>query len=312
MFTPPDRFLRVARPDGDGRVRIGPRQIYILPTRYGLGFGLLLVLMLAGSINYANNLGFLLTFLLAGLGVVAMLHTWRNLNGIEILPGRNEPVFAGDRARFALRLRHPGGEHPGIGLGLGRETALLLDLPATGEADAGLTLPVERRGLQPLPRLRIHTTWPLGLLRAWAFVETDHRVLVYPRPGPPTPPREAADYRPSARGDKGVGADDFVALRHYRPGDSPRHIHWKSLAREQGLQTKQFGGDRAERLWLEWALTPGDTETRLSLLCRAVIEASDQGLAFGLRLPDGEIPPALGQAQRRRCLERLALFGGTE
>jgi len=74
-----------------------------------------------------------------------------------------------------------------------------------------LPLRVERRGLQRLPRLTIHTSWPLGLLRAWAFVETDQQLLVYPRPGPPAPPREAADYRPDARGDKGVGADDFVA-----------------------------------------------------------------------------------------------------
>ena len=309
MFTPPSRFLRLVRPDAGGRVRVGRRQIYILPTRAGLGFGLLLLLMLLGSINYANNLGFLLTFLLAGLGVVAMLHTWRNLNGIEILAGRPQPVFAGDRARFPIRLRHgDGGEHPGIRLRLDDQTAAV-DLPAAGETVVELALGAGRRGRLPLPRFSIDTTWPLGLLRAWAFVEAGHELLVYPRPGPSIPPPQAADYRPSARGDKGVGADDFVALRHYRPGDSPRHLHWKSLARGQGLQTKQFGGDRADRLWLEWALTPGDSETRLSLLCRAVLDASDDQLEFGLRLPGEEIPPARGPAQRRRCLERLALYG---
>jgi len=303
------RFLRLARSNPEGRAVIEARRIYILPTRYGVGYGVLLMLMLLGSINYANNLGFMLTFLLAGLGLVTMLHTWYNLLGLEILPGRTEPAFAGESALFAVRLNNQrSAQRPGIQLQLPDAAPVSLDLPAAAETEVALSVPTPQRGRFSLPRFSISTRYPLGLLRAWAYVEMDLQCLVYPAPGAAAPAIDAPDYRPSSKGDKGVGADDFIGLRHYRPGDSPKHLNWKALAREQGLQTKLFGGDRAERRWLDWACTRGNTETRLSLLCRGVLDASDQQLEFGLRLPGEEIAPAMGQIQRSRCLERLALF----
>jgi len=60
-------------------VRLDLRRIFILPTRSGIIFGLILMAMLIGSINYNNSLGFLLTFTLVGLGLVSILHTFRNL-----------------------------------------------------------------------------------------------------------------------------------------------------------------------------------------------------------------------------------------
>jgi len=95
---------RLARSNRSGRAVVTPRRIYILPTGYGILFAILLLLMLLGSINYANNLGFLLTFLLVGLGLVTMLHTWRNLVGLALNSGRATPVFAGEDAYFEIQL----------------------------------------------------------------------------------------------------------------------------------------------------------------------------------------------------------------
>ncbi|MEW8428499.1 MAG: hypothetical protein G8D61_02195, partial [gamma proteobacterium symbiont of Ctena orbiculata] len=94
------RLRRRAKPESRGRVRIVPRSIYILPTRQGMLLALLLLLMLAGSINYGSNLGHLMTFLLGGLWLVTILHTWRNLLGLSIQPGEAAPVFAGQTADF--------------------------------------------------------------------------------------------------------------------------------------------------------------------------------------------------------------------
>jgi uncharacterized protein (DUF58 family) len=114
----------------------------------------------------------------------------------------------------------------------------------------------------------------------------------------------------SLLGDQGIGSDDFAGLRGFRSGDSLKHIHWKALARQQGLQTKLFGGDRNEQLWLDWRMLEGlDTEHRLSQLCRWVIEAERQGMEYGLWLPDQSIDPDRGQSHQRRCLKALALFG---
>ena len=99
-------------------------------------------------------------------------------------------------------------------------------------------------------------------------------------------------------------------MRPYHAGDSLRHVHWKAVAREQGMQTKVFSGDQTEQLWLGWELLPGlDVETRLQRICRWVLEADSAGIAYGLTIPGRQIAPALGESHRRRCLEALALFG---
>ncbi|MCB1863077.1 MAG: DUF58 domain-containing protein [Gammaproteobacteria bacterium] len=300
---------RLARSDNTGRASITPRRIYILPTGNGVLFAILLLLMLLGSINYANNLGFLLTFLLMGLGLVAMLHTWRNLVGLELKCGRAAPVFVGDAARFDIQLTNRRRwSRPGIQLQLRSGAPLTIDLAAAATGNLTLTSKTSRRGKLALPRFTLSTRYPLGLFNAWAYVELNAYCLVYPTPGARMPESPLPQYSRSQMGDRGVGADDFTGLRHYRPGDSPRHINWKALAREQGLQTKLFGGDRAEKCWLDWHHLQGDTEQRLSQLCRGVLDASGGDIEFGLRLPDIEFKPARDQQHRLNCLSALALF----
>ena len=95
--------------------RLRPGRVYILPTGVGLVFALMSFAMLLGSMNYNNNLSFLLTFLLAGLGFVAMHQCQRNLVGLEIAFAGVEPVFAGQSLRFRVILHNPD-DQPRIGL----------------------------------------------------------------------------------------------------------------------------------------------------------------------------------------------------
>ncbi len=306
-------FARIHRPDERGRVAIDKRNVYILPTRYGLMFAVLIGLVLIGAINYANNPAFLLAFLMCGIGAAAILQTWRNLTGLQLHLLGSDPVFCGETANFRLRLSNDRAQaRPALQFDLDDAEPCLLDLPASGRRDCTLALATRRRGRLAVGRLVISTRYPLGLLRAWCYVDSDQQTLVYPRPAGPWQPPALADEQGREQGDRGEGTDDFRGLRDYRPGDPPRHIDWKSLAGERGLLTKQFGGEAASHLWLDWLHTPGrDLEDRLSHLCRAVLDAEQQHQPYGLRLPGSEIPPALGPAQRARCLRALALFGET-
>ncbi|MES9906041.1 MAG: DUF58 domain-containing protein [Sedimenticola sp.] len=310
-FRPPSRFLHLAAVNRQGCAEVGYRKIYIMPTGYGLGYSLLLLLMLLGSINYANNLGFLLTFLLAGLGLILMLHTWRNLLGLQLQHGKSDPVFAGERAQFDIKVINPHNrEHPGIRLRLPEAEERDADIAPSATDSFILGIDTHRRGRLKLPRLTLSTRFPSGLLQAWCYIDLPGECLVYPHPGPRLPPSSGPDYLHSSEGDRGVGVDDFVGIRPYHSGDSPRHINWKALARGQALQTKQFGGDRVERRWLDWdEMEEAGVEQRLSRLCRGVLDACEQQLEFGLRLPSMEISPARGQKHRQACLSALALYG---
>jgi uncharacterized protein (DUF58 family) len=306
-----DRWLfQLGGPETNSIVLV-QRRIFILPSRHGMLFVGALALMLTGSINYNLSLGFILTFLLAALGVNTILHTFRNLARLRISTGRVTPVFAGDTARFALVIDNPSTlDRYSIGIARGERDALYTDAPALQATTVGVPVPAPRRGVLRPGRLTLFTQFPLGLCHAWAYAELDMQCIVYPRPEGgrvPLPPAESHDGSGTTHG---AGQEDFAGLRSYHPGDSPRHIAWKAAARGEALLTKQFSGRAARELWLDWRATP-DTLTvdaRLARLARWVIDAHAAALSFGLRLPAVTLPPAPGDAQRERCLEALALF----
>ncbi len=306
------KWLRSTRPIG-GLAIIDRHHIYILPTRHGWLFTLLLIAMLLGSINYSLSLGFVLTFLLAGLGIVAMLHTWRNLAHLSLASGRLQPVFAGQLAQWEILLDCTDG-WPRYAIALDSSTPksgrIYADIDARGRQCVTLPLEALRRGWLKPGRLTVSTEFPLGLFHAWSHVELDASTLVYPRPARASQPwpmtaNPAADGRiPATNGD-----EDLSGLRAYQAGDSSRRIDWKASARGQGLLTREFHGMADSTLWLDWSQTTGDPELRLSQLTRWLLDARDAGLAYGLRLPQQEIAIGQGAAHERRCLAALAPSG---
>ncbi len=98
-------------------------------------------------------------------------------------------------------------------------------------------------------------------------------------------------------------------MRAYQLSDSPRHVAWKAVARSENMLTKQFTGEAAAELWLDWARLPQfGVEQRLSRLAGWVLEAERSGMQYGLRLPGVEIAPGRGEAQRAACLQALAVY----
>ncbi|HUO43569.1 MAG TPA: DUF58 domain-containing protein [Burkholderiales bacterium] len=295
-----------------GAITLVQRRVFILPTRFGVIYAGTLLLMLTGAINYSLSLGFVLTFLLAGLGVNSIIHTFRNLAHLRISPGRAPPVFAGDTAQFALTLENQGPlDRYSIGITRDRNHISYVDVPARQSIVARVAIPAIKRGTLRAGRLTLFTTFPLGLCRAWAYASPNMQCLVYPRPEAPGIALPASDSSEGSGFEHGSGREDFSGLRSYHPGDSPRHIAWKAAARDQTLYVKQFSGAAAAELWLDWRQLPDafGIEVRLSRLTRWVLDAHAAGLSFGLRMPGVVVPPAPGDAQRDRCLQALALFG---
>jgi len=293
-------------------VHLHRKRIYILPTRFGMFFGLVLFIMLIGSLNYNNNLGLVLTFLLASLALVCTLHTARNLYDLDMTLARAQPVFAGESAEFHVLLRNTSDwPRPAITLATGDIEATARDAPARGEQTWSLRVGSRRRGWLHPGRLRVSTFYPLGLFESWAWVEPDAWCLVYPAPesmGPQPPPGHEEGEGHFFR-DEG---EDFAGLRDYRPGDPSRRIAWKAVAHTDRLVTKEYLHTAGQTRWLEWDDTAGlETEARLSRLCRWVLEAHARGDHYGLRLPGYVLQPALSADHRDNCLRALALFDQT-
>ncbi|HEX5419282.1 MAG TPA: DUF58 domain-containing protein [Gammaproteobacteria bacterium] len=291
------------------------RRIYILPTRYGLGFALLVFAMLLGSMNYSTSLGFALAFLLAGLGLVVMHHCHNNLLGVRLRFLGAPPVFAGEEARFRFSLENDGAlPRYEIELAQHGQDGRPADVEPGGSAVLELALPGLRRGWQRIPRFSVATRHPGNLFRAWTWIHMEARCLVYPAPAVPGRPVP----RTASSGDDGAGRRedpgnaDFVGLRAAVPGDSPRRIAWKAYASSGQLLLKQFAGADPRPELFDWDSLSGlDPEQRLAQLTRWCLDARAAGQSFGLSLPGQRIPLGSGDRHLHACLEALALFDGS-
>lgn len=294
------------------QVVLNQRRIFIFLTRQGGLAGVMVAALFVGGINYANNLLLATSFFLASLFVIAIHHTYANLSGLRITAVAASAAFAGEEARFQLRLDDPR-EHEHESLRLEWEGVLTEVEWVNGTVDVAVPLPAPKRGWFRPPRLRIESTYPLGLLRAWTWLDLDLAALVYPHP-------EASEVMPVGPGRDGDGErqrrrghEDFDSLRAFAPGDPLAHVSWKHLARGQGLLTKTYASEEVGSEILDWDAMPGlPVETRLSRLTYWVVLLAQHNHAFGLRLPGVEIPAGLGIEQRDACLRALALFGRPE
>jgi len=306
-------FTRSADPGSDGVIKINPRQVYILPTRFGLLFAIMVLAMLFGANNYGSNPGFLLTFLLAGLGMACLFQTWKNLAGIEITASSAEPVFCRGQARFNFTLHNPfASPRPGIWVNMYRQKTCLpqgVDLAPGINQSIVISRTADKRGIMPVGRIVLETRYPLGLFRAWAYASADSNCLVYPKPGPKAGGFDQLSGEQESQQKITGGIDDFAGHKPYQQGDNVMHVDWKAVARGKGWQIKNFDSHVGTKVWLNWDLLEDmEIEAKLSCLARAIIELDVSEIEYGLQLPDSKIDPANGASHRYQCLRALALF----
>jgi len=298
------------------------RNVYILPTRPGLMLAFTLLVLLVASINYQLNLGYLLTFLLAGSAIIGMHVCHGTLRGLAMNLIAPQAQYAGAAAIFDVKLTNTrrSARH-GIGLSVlnsadaksGLHWAWT-DVPAEGSSTVQVAFTPSRRGLHRLPTLTAETRFPLGTFRVWTLWRPAAQVLVYPAPErqpPPLPPGEPRSGAASATA-RVQGSGDFDSIRSYRRGDPLKLVMWKKAAKadEQGNGLVVRDAQQAQRheLWLDFVQAGSlDTEARLARLCAWVLQADKLGLRFGLRLPGIQIKPSSGEAHKWQCLEALAL-----
>lgn len=306
------RFAALAKPRAPEAlpVQFDRHRIYVLPTRFGMFLAVLLLAMAVGALNYNNNPALLLCLMLGGAAMASLLAAHLQLSGLAVTALDAEPVAAGQPLKLHVHAKaDPGRERRGLQLVSDEDNARAVLSLDNGSGHAVLDLPTQRRGWRDLERLRIATTRPLGLARAWAYVWPQTPLLVYPAPEPHGPPL------PSGVGDsrqvrtRPLGAD-VHHLRDYRHGDARRAIAWKPSARHGSLLVREFEQPLGAEVVLDWhALSGLPYEQRIRRLARWVDEAERHGRRYQLRLPaHPPLGPGAGLAHRHACLRALALL----
>jgi uncharacterized protein (DUF58 family) len=293
------------------RLTLTQRNVYILPTGAGWMLGITLLVLLVASINYQLNLGYLLTFLLAGCAVVAMHVCHANLRGLTMHLVAPDAVFSGASALFFINLQNDRKQaRPAVSVSVqGTDHWAWTDIAAQAITRVQLGFKTSRRGMHQLPILTLQTVFPLGTFRVWTLWRPHAQVMVYPAPEPHPPP---LPWGGTDEGHQATHANTHTGepdgLRAYRRGDSLKDIVWKKAAKTGELVSREHVALQTHTLWL----TPQRTqlahpEAQLSRLCAWVLLAETSGQHYGLRLPGVELAPACGQVHQQRCLQALAL-----
>ncbi len=320
----PSKFLQVrfqlwlqSRLTPRDHITLNQRNVYILPTKPGWMLAITLLVLLIASINYQLNLGYVLTFLLAGSAVVGMHICHGTLRGLALQLIAPDAQFAGASATIGIQVvSQRKSVRYGIGLALwGSDHWSWTDVPAQGSSKVQIAVPAIRRGLQPIPPLTAETRFPLGTFRVWTVWRPAAQLLIYPAPerhAPPLPPGE-----PRAGGSataQRYSSGEYDGVRSYRRGDPLKQVVWKKMAKSGELVSRDTSLNQQFELWLDLAHTglPGGAyaplEARLSRLCAWVLAADKAGQPYGLRLGSREIAPGNGPAHRAQCLQALAMY----
>jgi len=283
------------------------RRIYVLPTRFGLGFAFLLFVMLIGALNYGNNPALLLTCLLGAIAGASLFTGFRAMSGLALAQVRAGEMHAGEASHVRLRFDPGARSRASLRVKLGDDDTAFA-LPASMPVDVELPFTPPTRGWNRCGRLRVWTEYPLGLFGIWSWINPDVAFLVFPaletKP-PPLPPGAGFAGERMAAGD----SEELAGLRDYRSNDARRLIAWKASLRHDRLLVRDTERRSGEALTLDYVALRGlDHEARIRRLAAWVVAAETSHASYALRLPEKTFGPALGADHRRDCLRALALL----
>ena len=285
------------------------RHVFVLPTKFGVAFGFMLVFMVLGGLNFNNNMALMLVFLVGTITQMTTLLAYRNMVGLTVDSINVEPVFCGESARFRVFISNKN-ERQRFAIQAGFKGALdCQDFKLNACNAMLLPLLTHKRGWLDMPSFRIETRFPLGMFKAWSWIFPQTRCLVYPSPAANAPSLPKTGKGDAGKAVRGEG-DQVHGLRKYQSGDSMQRIAWRASARHGEFYSLEMETPKEESCELDWTLLSGRTvEERLSILTAWVIAADHKHMTYSLRIPGKFVPASHGPDHRLDCLELLALFG---
>lgn len=292
---------------------IGRRQLYILPTKVGWYFGLILVALFAIAVKFDNQPAFMMLFILVGLGNAVMLATHRNVINLVIEKGIPQPCYAGEIATSTIHITNKSKRARRAIYVSCADHHSLIDLAPAERTEVQISHPTQTRGIHHLAPVVLSSQYPVGLFFCWTkqtFYE--HTLTVYPRTKNSLGDvlRFAGGTNDSEQGAMRVQHGDFQGLRNYQDGDRLRDVHWPSFAKSQKLVSKEYEATGISTLAFNWTDLPNtlSVEDKLSQLSYWLTSAERSANLYSLTMPSVSIAAERGPAHLHECLSALAEF----
>ena len=293
---------------------IGRKQLYILPTRVGWYYALILLALFGIAVKFDNQSAFMMLFILVSVGLIAMVYTHNNVVNLQMDSHPSKSVFLGQSALFPITLSNQSAKPRHAVWLIAGGFHQLTQLDAGQNQTIELKLPTVQRGYLSCEPVNLSSLYPIGVFFCWTkrFVPNE-RCLVYPQPLDLVAFPEDGTQQGKEQQSANVlqGAEDYAGMKAYQDGDRMRDIHWPSLAKTNKLVSIQYENNSNASVNLSWFTLPASlgVEDRLSQLCYWVIEAEQNGQSYQLEMPNQTIEFDKGLVHYHECLRALALWG---
>jgi len=296
----------------------------IYPTRFGLAYLAIVMLVFLLGTNYQNNIILLFSYLLASLFISVMLHSFYNFSQLRFYSDAEQQGFAETTLYFPIQIR-VNKTHYDLNFHFtsGSDNSQIQKVPQCKEGgnQVNLAFKTAKRGKHPLGRVTVFSEYSLGIFKSKTVLDFGHYAIIYPKPKTLVSGQFQLGSKPdepsmeSYQTTNIVGTDDFSELKSFVIGESRARTAWKQLAKGQGHFSKHYQASQGQLQWLRLDEMPSnDIEIKLAYLSFLIGELTATNQAFGLALSggltdkQGNISPNSGANHQQACLTALAMY----
>ncbi len=273
--------------------------LVFIHTHGFLYLALILITFIAG-INYGNNLILGFCFLLSAILCISFYLTFKQLHALHIEVMNTEVGQVGQVLVLKLFLKQKSNVARYLQIQWhDQEQIFYLD-----QAQQSLELGFfpQQRGEYAFDTIKIYSTYPLGLVRAWTYLNLKQKVWIAPK---------AYDWQkehknqPSHTNDS---LDEFRELRTFQQGDSYQNVAWKQVARGQGFFIKMIEAQaNHQHLEIDYQQIPVQShEEKLSFMMGLIEQCEQFGDDYALILPHARLESGQGSSQLIQAKRLLA------
>ncbi|GAB03207.1 MULTISPECIES: DUF58 domain-containing protein [Acinetobacter] len=267
------------------------KDVLVFIYKQGFLYLILILITFIAGINYGNNLILGFCFLLSAILCISFYLTFKQLHDlkIEIVMPEVGQVNQPSIIRLMLKQQDKTVRYLRIESSQQEQMIFLNQVQQTVE------LPVlpQQRGLYEFGVIKVYSTYPLGLVRAWTYLYPKQKIWIAPK---------AQDWQkehknqPTSAHDS---LDEFKELRAFRQGDSYQNVAWKQVARGQGFFIKMFEAQaNHQHLEIDYQQIPAlGHEEKLSFMMGLVEQCEQLGDDYALILPHARLESGQGYSQ---------------
>lgn len=257
------------------------------------------------AMAYGNNLVFIVCFSLTCMGMILAKNINNTIEQVHIVSAEVKLAFAEPNQNIYVLITNRSNESlEDLYISMKSKNSLKVKTRLNPQESQVIEYPwnISSRGYQKLPTIVVSSEYPSGLFHSWKILSSDRTTLVFPA-------RKGSLHVPLFQFQSQESVGVIREIRDYRPGDSPKRIHWRSLAKNQQLRTLVHEAESDRKCHLKWEDTSTlDLESRLSQMCLWVDMAEKNGYDWTLKLPHKTIDRQLNPEAYQQALSTLALW----